>query len=60
MPISLIDDDEGTLRALDGPREVKSWSYTDETLRAVYREARAFCEGWHAALTTCPPVVEVS
>jgi hypothetical protein len=60
VPIKLIDNDEGTLCAVNGGHVVKSWSYTDQTLRAVYREARAFCDGWHAALTTCPLVVEVS
>jgi hypothetical protein len=60
MHIRLIDDDQGTLRALDGPREVKSWTYTRDTRHAVYRRAREFCDGWRAALTTYPPVVEVS
>jgi hypothetical protein len=50
VQIKLIDDDEGTLRAVNGEHVVKSWTYTDSTLRAVYREARAFCEGWHAAM----------
>jgi hypothetical protein len=50
VKIKLIDNDEGTLRAVNGAHVVKSWAYTDSTLRAVYREARAFCDGWHAAL----------
>jgi hypothetical protein len=52
LPIKLIDDDEGTLRAVNGEHVVKSWVYTDSTLRAVYREAHAFCDGWHAALAS--------
>jgi hypothetical protein len=46
MKITLIDDDKGTLRAMDGARVVNEWAYTNETLRQTYREARAFCEGW--------------
>jgi hypothetical protein len=50
VSIKLIDDDESTLRAVNGAHVVKSWTYTDSTLRAVYREARVFCDGWHAAM----------
>jgi hypothetical protein len=60
MPIRLIDDDQGTLRALDGQRVVKAWTYTRDTRQAVYRHAREFCDGWRAALASYPPVVEVS
>jgi transcriptional regulator with XRE-family HTH domain len=51
LPIELVDDDEGTLYALSGRHVVKSWAYTDSTLRAVYHEARVFCDGWYAAVT---------
>ena len=49
MRLTLVDDDNGILRAMDGERVVKMWSYDDETLTSVYRRARSYCDGWYAA-----------